>query len=58
MSLLREGFPSVAFYIQDGNNLGARVAFKCRILQEDGAQFFTQTVSGLVDVGAQARLIT
>jgi hypothetical protein len=54
----REGFPSIAYYIQDGNNLGSRIAFKCRVLQDDGPQFFSQTVGGLVDVGANARIIT
>lgn len=58
MSYFREGFPSIAYYISNGDNLGSRLAFKCRVVQEDGAQFFTQTVAGLVDVGANARLIT
>jgi hypothetical protein len=54
----REGFPSIAYYIQDGSQLGARIPFKCRILQDDGPQFFSQTIGGLVDVGSNARLIT
>ena len=58
LSYFREGFPSIAYYIQDGDNLGSRIPFKCRVLEEDGAQFFTQTVAGLVDVGSNARLIT
>ena len=57
MAVFNAGFPSVAFYIPDKDNLNARIPFKCRILDE-GAQFYSQPISGGVDIGASAALIT
>jgi len=53
----REGFPNVAYYVPDKNKLSARIPFKCRIVQ-DAPQFFTESVSGLVDVGTNLQLLT
>lgn len=53
----RDGFPSIAYYIPDAKNLQGRIPFKCRILEET-PQFFTQSASGLTDIGMGAQLVT
>jgi len=53
----REGFPSIAYYIPDPKNLGGRIPFKCKVLQ-DSPQFFTQSASGLTDIGIGAQIST
>lgn len=55
--MFREGFPNVGYYIPDKSNLSARVAFKCRIVN-DAPQFFNQPIAGLVDVGTNLTLVT
>lgn len=55
--MFREGFPNVGYYIPDKNNLGGRIAFKCRIVG-DAPQFFNQPIAGMVDVGTNLTLVT
>lgn len=57
MSIFREGFPNVAYFIPDKNNLTARIAFKCRIVS-DAPQFFNQPIAGMVDVGTNMTIVT
>lgn len=53
----REGFPLIAYFIPDGSNLQARIPFKCKV-DEESPQFFTQSASGLTDIGTRARIVT
>ena len=57
MSYFRGGFPNVAYYIEDSNNLQSRVPFKCRVVQDAGVAF-SQSLTGLVDIGRSAQLVT
>ena len=57
MSLFNQGYPNVAYFIEDKNNLGNRVPFKCRVVEES-PQFYTQVAGGIADIGTNLTLIT
>jgi hypothetical protein len=57
MFIYEGGFPLIAYYIEDKTNTQARIPFKCRIISEAG-QFFTTTLSGLIDTGTNLTIST
>lgn len=57
MSVFKQGFPNVAYYIENKNGTSARIAFKCRILEEE-FQYYTQPAAGLADIGGKLTIST
>ena len=50
-------FPLLAFFLPDEDNQQVRTPFKYRSITEGGA-FYSQSLSGLVDVGTNLTMIT
>lgn len=48
--------PQIAFFLEDAEATN-RVKFKCRI-EQDGAQFYTRNIGGLIDTGTNAVIVT
>lgn len=57
MKVYNGNYPIIAYYVPDDENQQSRIPFRCRKVSE-GAQFFTESLSGLVDTGTSLSIVT
>jgi hypothetical protein len=56
MEYIYGDMPQLAFFLEDGAATN-RVPFRCR-LEQEGAQFYTRNIGGLIDTGTNAVIVT
>lgn len=56
MDVFSGNMPQIAFFLEDAAATN-RIKFKCRI-EQDGAQFYTRNIGGLIDTGTNAVIVT
>lgn len=57
MSVFNPGFPNVAYFIPDGDNLGQKIAIKYRTISES-PQVYHQVIGGVSDIGEMGMVIS